>query len=318
MNRDDEIASFPLMGSIQNSVGMGFLGNQAAYAVANSLGARVVHAQSMFASAHGGFTGRSSAIADPQQFRRDVAFVVGQRPGLILVGYLPRPLHVDIVATALRDYKGVVLLDPVIGDYQKGLFVSQETAHAIKELLLPVAQIITPNRFEAEVLLGTGDRSMSEYAYLNGLFDLGPQAVIVTSFERDPEKHRVTLLFSNGYSYYRITGPFFPAYPAHGVGDVFASSVATLCALGGSPFAATLIATALSARAVANTTPYGGATVDPVAALVKWNPLGYQVDDDRTIRFCERSNVDAKSLKPTDKDGARLRFAPPKHKIIYG
>jgi pyridoxine kinase len=314
----DDTVSYPLVGSISNSVGMGFLGNQAVYGVANALGARVIHAPSMFATAHGGFSGRSSTITDPQEFRRMVAFLVGQRPGLIVVGFLPRPVHVDVVADELREYKGVVLLDPVIGDYQKGLFVSRETAHRIREALLPLAQIITPNRFEAEVLLGSGDRSMSEHAYLNGLFDLGPEAVIITSFERDPEKHRVKLLFSNGYSYYRVSGPFFPAYPAHGAGDVFAGAVGTFCALGASPFAAALLATALSARAVANTTPYGGATVDPVAALAKWNPLGYHVDDDRTMRFCERSNVDSQAIKPTAEDAPRLKFAPPKHKIIYG
>jgi pyridoxine kinase len=319
MNRmDEDVQSYSLIGSIQNSVGMGFLGNQAAFAIANALGARLIHVQSMFATAHGGFGGRSSSIADPQQFRRDVAFLISQRPGIILVGYLPKPAHVDIVATQLQEYKGVVLLDPVIGDYQKGLYVSQETARAIREKLLPIAQIIVPNRFEAEVLLGTGDRTMSEHAYLNGLFDLGPEAVIVTSFERDPEKHRVKLLFTNGYSYYRIWGPFFPAYPAHGVGDVFAASVATFAGMGGSPFAAALLSTALAARSVANTTPYGGATVDPIGALAKWSPLGYQIDDDRTIRFCERSNVEAIPIKATSEDNARLKFAPPKHKIIYG
>jgi pyridoxine kinase len=315
---DQDVNAYPLIGSIQNSVGMGFLGNQAAFAIANALGARLIHVPSMFATAHGGFSGRSSALADPTQFRRDIAFMIGQRPGIIVVGYLPKPQHVDIVATQLREFKGVVLLDPVIGDYQKGLFVSQETARAIREYLLPMAQIITPNRFEAEVLLGSGDQSMSEHAYLNGLFDLGPEAIVITSFERDPEKHRVKLLFTNGYSYHRILGPFFPAYPAHGIGDVFASSVGVFAALGASPFAAVLLSTALAARAVANTTPYGGATVDPVAALAKWNPLGYHIDDDRTMRFCERSNVESESIKATAADSARLKFAPPRHKIIYG
>ena len=315
---NEDVPKYPLIGSIQNSVAMGFLGNQAVYAVANALGARVVHAQSMFASARGGVTGRTSAIADPQQFRRDVAFVVSQRPGVIVVGYLPKPMHVDIVATELREYKGVVLLDPVIGDYQKGLYVSEETARSIRELLLPVAQIVTPNRFEAEVLLGTGDRTISEHAYLNGIFDLGPQAVIITSFERDAERHRMKALFTNGYSYYRIWGPYFPVYQAHGAGDVFAAGIGTFCGMGASPFAATLLTTALCSRAVANTTPYGGNTVDPIGALAKWNPVGYQIDDDRTMRFCERSNVESESLKATALDGPRLKFAPPKHKIIYG
>ncbi|MGC2129387.1 MAG: bifunctional hydroxymethylpyrimidine kinase/phosphomethylpyrimidine kinase [Candidatus Aquilonibacter sp.] len=315
---EDDVQSFPLIGSIQNSVGMGFLGNQAAFAIANALGARLVHAQSQFASAPSGVAGRTTTIADVNQFRRDVDFVIRARPAILHIGFLPKPAHVDVVASALHEFKGVVLLDPVIGDYKKGLFVSEETARAIRDMLVPMAQVVTPNRFEAEVLLGTGDRTLTEHAYLNGIFDLGPQAVIITSFARDPEKHRTTSLFSNGYSYHRINGPFFPRYQAHGAGDVFAASVAAFMALGGSPFAATLLSTALATRAVANTTNYAGASVDPIAALAKWNPLGYQVDDDRTMRFGERSNVESEMLKATAADGPRLKFAPPKHKIIYG
>ena len=315
---NDDVQSFPLIGSIQNSVGAGFLGNQAAFAVTNALGARLVHASSSFATAHGSVAGRANVIADPSDLRRQVAATIAARPGIIHVGYLPKASHVDVVATALRDYKGVVLLDPVIGDYNKGLFVSEETARAIKELLLPLAQIITPNRFEAEVLLGTGQTEMSDYGFLNGLYDLGPETVIITSFEREPEKHRSTTLFTNGYSYYRISGPYFSVYPAYGAGDVFAATVATFVGLGGSPFAAAMLATALTSRAVANSTRYGGASVDPVAALAKWEPLGYHTEDERAARFCERSNVAIEAIKPKGDEAPRLKFAPPRHQIMYG
>lgn len=315
---DDETQSYPLIGSIQNSVAMGFLGNQASFAIVNALGGRLVHAVSQFANAHGGVAGRTTVTADIAQFRRDVSFVIAQRPGIIHVGYLPKPMHVDVVASALVDYKGVVLVDPVIGDHKRGLYVTEETAHAIKEWLIPHAEIITPNRFEADVLLGTGEQTIGDMAYLNGLFDLGPEAVIVKSFSRDIEKSRTTALFTNGYSYHRISSPFFPRFAAYGAGDVFASAMAAFIGMGGSPFAAALLATTLATRAVANTTQYGGSTVDPVAALTKWNPLGYQLDDDKAMRYCERSNVETRALKATASDSARLKFAPPKHKIIYG
>jgi pyridoxine kinase len=315
----DDVQSYPLIGSIQNAVGMGFIGNQAVFAIANSLGARVICAPTTFSSAHGGFSGRSSFVVDPQHFRKDVAFLISQRPAVLVVGFVPRPNLVDIIATQLTDYKGVVLLDPVIGDYQKGLYVGAETARAIRDQLMPLAQIVTPNRFEAEVLLGAGSgEGMSEHAFLNGLYDLGPEAVIITSFERDAEKHRSKLLFTNGYSYHRLSAPYYPMFPAHGVGDVFAGAVGVFMALGASPYAAALLATTLCARAVANTTSYGGATVDPVAALEKWRPLGYQIDDDKTLRFCERSMVESELIRATAQDGPRLKFAPPKHKIIYG
>ncbi len=315
---DDEAQSYPLVGSIQNSVAMGFLGNMADLAVVNALGGRVVFAQSQFANAHGGVPGRTTTTSEINQFRRDVDFVVQQRPGIIHVGYLPKPAYVDVVASSLKDYKGIILLDPIIGDHKKGLYVSEETARVIKDWLVPLAEIITPNRFEAEVLLGTGDPNMTEIAFLNGLFDLGPKAVVITSFSRDLEKHRVTSLFCNGYGYCRITSPYFARYPAHGVGDVFAASVAAFVALGGSPFAAALLATALATRAVANTTNYGGNCVDPVSVLTKWNPLGYQVEDEKAMRFTERSNVNTEALKPTDLDPARLKFAPPKNQTVYG
>ncbi|MGZ3547509.1 MAG: bifunctional hydroxymethylpyrimidine kinase/phosphomethylpyrimidine kinase [Vulcanimicrobiaceae bacterium] len=319
MTAQHDAAIYPLIGSIQNSVGMGFLGNQAVSAVANGLGARVIAAATTHASAHGGLAGRSSWHVDPQQFGRDVAFLIGQRPALLVIGYIPRPNLVDIIATHLADYKGVVLLDPVIGSYQKGLNVSPETAQAIRDRLIPLAQVITPNRFEAEVLLGlSGDESANEHAFLNGMFDLGPHCVIIKSFERVPERRRLKLLFTNGYSYHRITAPFYPTLPAHGAGDVFAAAVGVFLALGASPFAATLLATALSARAVAHTTRYGGATVDPVAVFETWRPLGRHDDDEGAMRFCASSDVESEAIKPTSHHGPRLRFAPPKHRIIYG
>jgi pyridoxal/pyridoxine/pyridoxamine kinase len=272
---------------------MGFAGNQALYAVSNALGARTVGVSTSFASARGGVPGGTSWQPEPQQFRRDVAFAIAQRPAVMVVGYVPKPSFVDIIATQLADYKGVILLDPVIGSYQKGLFVSEETARAIAEQLVPRAQIVTPNRFEAELLLGkAGGRHATEHAFLNGIFDLGPQGVAVTSFERDAEKHELTLLFTNGYTYQRITAPFYPTFPAHGAGDVFAA------------------ATALCTRAVVNTTAYGGATVDPVAALSGWGPLAHHLDDDAAMRFCERANVKAETIQRSTEDGPRLKFAP--------
>jgi len=315
---DDDVQVYPLIGSIQNSVGMGFLGNQASFAIVNALGGRLVHAWSQYSNAHGGVPGRTTVTADIAQFRRDVNFVMQQRPGIIHVGYLPKPMHVDVVAAHIKDFKGVVLLDPVIGDYKKGLFVTEETARAIRDWLFPVAQIVTPNRFEAEIMLGAAAGELTEIGLLNAVFDLGPQAVIVKSYTRDAEKHRSTSLFTNGYSYYKINSPYLPRFPAHGVGDVFAAAVTAFIGLGGSPLAAAVLATALAVRAVGESTSYGGGTVDPVAALAKWNPVGYQVEDDRAMRFAEKSNVESVPLRPNAVDTARLKIAPPKHKIIYG
>lgn len=79
----------------------------------------------------------------------------------ILVGYLPTAGHVHAAAAAIdliRSRRGLnpltVMCDPVIGDDPKGLYIEEDAAHAIREVLVPRADILTPNRFEASWLSG--------------------------------------------------------------------------------------------------------------------------------------------------------------------
>ena len=279
---DDDVQTFPLIGSIQNSVGMGFIGNQASFAIVNALGGRLVHAWSQFSNAHGGVPGRTTITSDVAQFRRDVAFVVSQRPGILHVGYLPKPMHVDVVAAAIKDYKGVVLLDPVIGDYKKGLYVTEETARAIRDWLFPIAQIVTPNRFEAEVMLGTGDRTLTEFALLNE--SVRPRSthryyhLVYEGCRKSTGQHRCLPTATATTALARRT---CPRYPAHGVGDTFAAAMTAFVGLGGSPFAAALLPTALATRAVASSTDYGERrstrsrrSINGIRGATRWTMIG--------------------------------------------
>ena len=46
--------------------------------------------------------------------------------------------------------------------------------------------------------------------------------------------------------------------------------------------------------------------------------MGYQVGRRSHDALLRTHNVDSEALKATSADGPRLKFAPPKHKIIYG
>lgn len=79
----------------------------------------------------------------------------------ILVGYLPTAAHVHAAAAAIdriRSRRGsnplTVMCDPVIGDDPKGLYIEEDAARTIREILVPRADILTPNRFEASWLSG--------------------------------------------------------------------------------------------------------------------------------------------------------------------
>lgn len=77
----------------------------------------------------------------------------------VFIGYLPSPDHVRFareatLALQARAMPPLVIVDPVLGDDPQGLYVRQETAAAIRDALIPVADVVTPNRFELEWLSG--------------------------------------------------------------------------------------------------------------------------------------------------------------------
>ncbi len=317
MDNDERTRAYPLLGSIQNSVGFGFLGNETVSAIAHRMRVRTVSVPTAYSSARGGIDGRMSVAIDPREFRRGIEFLIRQDPTVLIVGYLPRPEHVDIVADALVDYHGLVVLDPVMGSYEKGLYVSVETARMIRDRLLPHSQVVTPNRFEAEVLLDLArDRRATERTFLDKFMGMGPQTVIITSFIRDTEKRKGVALFSNGYQYERIFSPLHTTFPGYGAGDTFTGAIGSLIANNASPLSAALLATALASLAVERTTPYGAATVDPVGALDLFKPLPY-IDDELAPKYAERFGVTLQPIPTGDGDGARLKFAPPRNQITY-
>jgi len=76
----------------------------------------------------------------------------------ILTGYFVSPAQVAAAAAAVRRLKQrdpsiLYLCDPVIGD-DGGLYVPDAVASAIRDLLLPLADVATPNRFELSWLTG--------------------------------------------------------------------------------------------------------------------------------------------------------------------
>jgi pyridoxine kinase len=76
----------------------------------------------------------------------------------VITGYLPGPQFAEPVANTIRRIQAasdtvLVTVDPVIGD-EAGLYVTEETAGAIRDALMPLANMVTPNRFELEWLTG--------------------------------------------------------------------------------------------------------------------------------------------------------------------
>jgi pyridoxine kinase len=103
---------------------------------------------------------------------------------VVLTGYLPSREHVDCAAEAValvREHSPAArfVCDPVMGDDPKGLYIAQDAAEAIRDRLVPLADVTTPNRFELSWLSG---RTVTETASsLRAAAALAPGAVVATS-----------------------------------------------------------------------------------------------------------------------------------------
>ncbi|SIQ85335.1 pyridoxine kinase [Rhizobium sp. RU20A] len=103
--------------------------------------------------------------------------------GTVVCGYFGSADQVAVMADLIERLKRrnpalLHVCDPVIGDHG-GIYVSDATAEAIRDRLLPLADLTTPNRFELSWLCGADLRDNNEI--MEAALALGPARVLVTS-----------------------------------------------------------------------------------------------------------------------------------------
>lgn len=146
----------PRVLSIQSEVAFGHVGNSAARFALQRLGVDVMALPTVLFSnqpAHGGKRGEAvtPAALDELVTGLEERGFLDEVDGVIS-GYLGDPAQAEIVARAVTAVKArnpgaVYLLDPVFGD-EGGAYAKPGIAEAMARRLLPLSDIVTPNRFE--------------------------------------------------------------------------------------------------------------------------------------------------------------------------
>ncbi len=153
----------------------------------------------------------------------------------IFSGYLPSAQHVEAVAAVvkrLRELNPAItyICDPIFGDDPKGHYIDERAATAIRDLLLPLADVLTPNRFELSWLSGLDVKSTRDA--VEAISRLDRPMVVGTSIPDGPSR-LATVLIAGGHALVGAVEKWDDV--PHGTGDVFAGCLTARLMLGETP-----------------------------------------------------------------------------------
>lgn len=181
------MATRPAIIVVSSHVARGTVGARAASFALERLGFPVWVVPSVVLPFHPGHGPGERIVPPGDAFARLVDDLIGRSTledvGAVLTGYLGAADQVAAVARLVGAVKAarpdaLYCCDPVLGDAGR-LYVSAAQAEGMRDVLLPLADLATPNRFELEWLSGreAGDLGATE-AIASAL---GPKRVVVTS-----------------------------------------------------------------------------------------------------------------------------------------
>lgn len=181
--------------SIQSSVAYGHVGNSAATFPLMRMGCTVLPVLTVHFAASTAYGAPRGPLLTPEQVGDVVGGIdaLGFLPGVdaVLSGFQGAPAMgqriLDSVALVKeRNPNATYCCDPVMGDVGRGFFVMDGVPEFLRDHVVPMADVMTPNHFELNYLTGTESRTVAEIVEAaQALRSMGPNIVLVTSAEAD-------------------------------------------------------------------------------------------------------------------------------------
>lgn len=219
--------------SIQSAVAYGHVGNSAAVFPLQRIGVEVLPVYTVNFSNHTGYGVWRGPLISPADVA-DVITGIEERGvfgdiDVVLSGYQGGEGIADVIIDTVARVKkanpdAVYACDPVMGNAKSGCFVAPAIPELLRERVVPVADIITPNQFELGFLTGTDPGSIESTLESADLVRArGPRTVLVTSVERpDREPDTIEMMVVDDSGAWIVQTPLIPM-KANGSGDVTAA-----------------------------------------------------------------------------------------------
>jgi pyridoxine kinase len=216
--------------SIQSHVAYGYVGNKAAVYPLQYMGYDVWPVNTVQFSNHTGYGKWQGEIFTAEHIKNVVKGIedIGQahKCKAILSGYMGSKEICEAVAVIAQHFKAInqdvlYLCDPVIGN--NNCFVKPEVLDFFKERLM--ADIITPNQYEAEILSKIKITDISSLKNIAKYFhDRGIKIVIITGLNLSDVNNKLCVFISDVKTQYLLPTPEYHfSTPVNGTGDLFSS-----------------------------------------------------------------------------------------------
>jgi pyridoxine kinase len=205
--------------AISSHVAHGSVGLSAMVPLLQTLGHEVLTLPTTLLSNHRGHDHVGGSNVDPE-ILANVLDAIEKNGWLatvdaLITGYLPTVRHVDLAIDAARRADArMTVVDPVLGDDPDGLYIDVAVAEAVRDRLLPLATLITPNRFELTWLTGKPVTSVAEAVLASS--SIRSIDVVVTSVPVDDAT--IANVTDD-----RMCAVSRREYVPHGTGDCFAA-----------------------------------------------------------------------------------------------
>lgn len=219
--------------SIQSHVTFGHVGNSAAVFPLQRAGHEVWPVHTVNFSNHTGY----GDWGGPMLPASDVTSIIDgiekrgafEKIDAILSGYQGGPDIAGAIIDAVNrikvvNPKALYACDPVMGNAKSGCFVSDEIPPLLRDKVVPVADIITPNQFELGYLTGHEVGTLEQtLEAVKAAQEIGPKTVLVTSVKRpETPEDTIEMLAVDGDRAYIVATPHLP-FKRNGSGDVTAA-----------------------------------------------------------------------------------------------
>jgi hydroxymethylpyrimidine/phosphomethylpyrimidine kinase len=154
-------------------------------------------------------------------------------PAAVKTGMLATAAIVEAVAATIAELDlPNLVVDPVMIAKGGDRLLREDAVAAIRTELLKLAEVVTPNIPEAEVLTGSSIRTLDDMrAAARRIRKLGPRVVVVKGGHL-PIDGFVIDLVCTPETEFELRGPWFETRHTHGTGCTFAAAIAAHLALG--------------------------------------------------------------------------------------